>query len=206
MAHLAAVLGALGAPLVLVTCRRIVILGGLGAIAAAEALLAASGGDRVSPARAALGIVGLAALAAFAALFVRRPELVTLFVLVAAPFRLPLDFGAGHRLFVGLAQTAQIGRLLPLYGVVTRPPLHSPGGSCARERDAPPLPPEIAIPLGALISFASLSVLWSSADAAAQSLLQYFLLPFGRPRRGRRAGAVPRLDATRARDHRVRAR
>ena len=41
-----------------------------------------------------------------------------------------------------------------------------------------PLPPEIAFPLAALASFAAVSVLWSSADAAATNLLQYFLLPF----------------------------
>ena len=48
-------------------------------------------------------------------------------------------------------------------------------GSCRRRRA---LPREIAVPLGALVSFAALSVLWSSADVAAQNLLQYFLLPF----------------------------
>ena len=63
-------------------------------------------------ARAALGLVGLAVLAAFTAVFVRRPELVTLTLLVVAPLRLPFDFGGSHRLFVGLAQNGEIGRLL----------------------------------------------------------------------------------------------
>ena len=49
--------------------------------------------------------------------------------------------------------------------------------ACARAR-AGALPREISLPLGALASFAALSVLWSSADAPAQNLLQYFLLPF----------------------------
>ncbi len=177
MAHLAAVLGALGAPLVLVSSRRYVILGGLGSIAAAEALLATSGGHSVSASRAALGIVGLAGLAIGSLLFVSRPELVTLFVLIAAPFRLPLDFGAEHRLYVGLARNGQIGRLLPLYGILAAAAL-ALAWRLLRERDARPLPREIALPLGALASFAALSVLWSSADAAAQNLLQYFLLPF----------------------------
>ena len=177
MAHLAAVLGALGAPLVLVSSRRYVVLGGLGSIAVAEALLAASGGLTVSASRAALGIVGLAGLVIGSVLFVRRPELVTLFVLVAAPFRLPLDFGADHRLFVGIARDGQIGRLLPLYGILAAAAL-ALAWRLVREREARPLPPEIAFPLGALASFAAVSVLWSSADAAAQNLLQYFLLPF----------------------------
>ena len=187
MAHLAAVLGALGAPLVLVSCRRTVILGGLGAIAVAEALLATSGGNGVSASRAALGIVGLAVLAVGALLFVRRPELVPLLVLIAAPFRLPFDFGGGHRFFVGLARDGQIGRLLPLYAVLTAAALalvwrliRERGPEREREpgRELVPLPPEIAFPLAALASFAAVSVLWSSADAAATNLLQYFLLPF----------------------------
>ena len=181
MAHLAAVLGALGAPLVLVSCRRTVILGGLGAIAAAEALLATSGGNGVSASRAALGIVGLAVLAVGALAFVRRPELVPLLVLIAAPFRLPFDFGGGHRFFVGLARDGQIGRLLPLYAVLTAAALALVWRLIRErepERELLPLPPEIAFPLAALASFAAVSVLWSSADAAATNLLQYFLLPF----------------------------
>ena len=179
MAHLAAVLGALGAPLVLVTCRRTVILGGLGAIAVAEAILAASGGNGVSATRAALGIVGLAAMAVGARLLVRRPELVPLLVLIAAPLRLPFDFGGGHRLFVGLARDGQIGRLLPLYAVLGAAALALAWRLVREpERELLPIPPEIALPLAALVSFAALSLLWSSADASAQNLLQYFLLPF----------------------------
>lgn len=179
MAHLAAVLGALGAPLVLVSCRRTVILGGLGAIAVAEALLATSGGNGVSASRAALGIVGLAVLSVGALLFVRRPELVPLLVLIAAPFRLPFDFGGGHRLFVGLARDGQIGRLLPLYAILVAAALALVWRLVREpEREFLPLPPEIAFPLAALASFAAVSVLWSSADAAATNLLQYFLLPF----------------------------
>jgi putative inorganic carbon (HCO3(-)) transporter len=179
MAHLAAVLGAIGAPLVLVSSRRTVILAGLALIALAEGALAATGPGAVSPARAVLGIVGLAILAAFTVVFVRRPELVPLVILIAAPFRMPLDFGASHRFFVGLPENGQIGRLLPLYGVVAAAAL-ALAWRLVREGSQgwPALPREIAVPLAALVSFASLSVLWSSADAAAQNLLQYFLLAF----------------------------
>ena len=72
MAHLAAVLGAIGAPLVLVSSRRSVILAGLALIALAEGVLAVSGPGAVSPARAALGIVGVAGLAVFT--IVLRPQ------------------------------------------------------------------------------------------------------------------------------------
>ena len=179
MAHLAAVLGAIGAPLLLVSSRRTVILAGLALVGLAEVVLAAAGPGAVSPARAALGFVGLAGLAVFTVVFVRRPELVPLVILIAAPFRMPLDFGAGHRFYVGLPENGQIGRLLPLYGVVAAAAL-ALAWRLVREgsRDWPALPREIAVPLGALVSLASLSVLWSSADAAAQNLTQYFLLPF----------------------------
>jgi hypothetical protein len=179
MAHLAAVLGALGAPLVLVTCRRTMTLSGLAAIAVAEALLATSGGTGISATRAALGVVGLAGLAIFTLLFVRRPELVPLLVLIAAPLRLPFDFGGNHRFFVGLARDGEIGRLLPLYGVLAAAALALAWRLLReREHELVRLPTEIVYPLAGLASFAALSVLWSVADAAAQNLLQYFLLPF----------------------------
>ena len=177
MAHFAAVLGALGAPLVLVTCRRYAILGGLLLLALAEAVLAASGGGG-SVSRAALGLVGLVGMAVAAYVFTRRPELVTLFVLLAAPFRLPFDFGSSHRFFIGLTENGQIGRLLPLYAVLAAAAV-ALAWRLVREGAGPaPLPREISYPLAALSSFAALSVLWSSADVAAQNLLQYFLLPF----------------------------
>jgi O-antigen ligase len=179
MTHVAAVLGALGAPLVLVTGRRVLVLAGLGLIALAEAFMAVSGPAGSSPARAALGLVGLAGLALFALLFVRRPELVPLAILLAAPLRMPLDFGAAHRFYVGLPSHGEIGRLLPLYGFISAAAL-ALAWRLVRDRASgvPELQREIAIPLAALVSFASLSVLWSSADVAAQNLLQYFLLPF----------------------------
>ena len=118
MPHLAAVLGAIGAPLVLIGSRRAVVVAGLALIALAEAVLAVSGPTTVSAARVGLGLVGLIGLVLFAYLFVRRPELVPLAILVAAPLRMPLDFGAAHRFYVGLPQDGETGRLLLLYGIV----------------------------------------------------------------------------------------
>lgn len=179
MSQLAAVLGAFGAPLVLVSSRRLVVLAGLALLALAEGVLVASGPGAVSPARAALGVIGVAGIAAFTITFLRRPELVPLVILIVAPFRMPLDFGTSYRFFVGLPQDGQIGRLLPLYAVVAAAAA-ALAWTLARDRSSTvrALPREIAYPLGALASFAALSVLWSSADAAAQNLLQYFLLPF----------------------------
>jgi putative inorganic carbon (hco3(-)) transporter len=179
MTHIAAVLGAIGAPLVLIGSRRVLVLPGLGLVALAEGVLAVSGPNGVSAARVGLGLLGIVGLAAFAFLFVRRPEFVPLAILLAAPLRLPLDFGAAHRFYVGLPQGGETGRLLPLYGVVAAATVALAWRLVrTREWEPPPLTREIALPLGALVSFAAVSVLWSSADAAAQNLLQWFLLPF----------------------------
>ena len=170
-------------------------------IALAEVVLATSGPSGISPARAALGLVGLAVLVA-----VRRasscagPELVPLAILVAAPLRMPLDFGAAHRFYVGLPQDGEIGRLLPLYGFIVAAAARARVAARARcAADADALPREIALPLGALVSFASLSVLWSSADAAGAEPAAVLPAPVRRARRRRRALAVPGLDAARAR-------
>ena len=177
MAHVAAVLGALGAPLVLIPGRRALILAGLGLIALAEGVLAASGAG--SAARSAVVFVGLVGAALVAVLFVRWPEIVPLAILVAAPLRMPLDFGHTHRFYVGLPHNGDLGRLLPLYGLIAAAAIAF-AWRLLRERGyvAPALPREIAVPLGAFVSFAALSVVWSSSAVAAQNLLQYFLLPF----------------------------
>ncbi len=177
-AHLAAVLGAVGAPLVLATGRRATVLAGLALIALAEAVLAVHGPTGFAPSHGALALAGLGVAAVVAVGFVARPELVPLVILVAAPFRMPLDLGSTHRFYVGLPQNGEIGRLLPLYGFIAAAVL-ALAWRLVKGEDSPlALPREIGIPLGALVAFASLSVLWSSADAAAQNLLQYFLLPF----------------------------
>ena len=205
MAHLAAVLGAIGAPLVLVSSRRTVILAGLALIALAEGVLAVSGPGAVSPARAALGIVGLAGLVAFTVVFVRRPELVPLVILIAAPFRMPLDFGASHRFYVGLPENGQIGRLLPLYGVVAAAALalawrlvreRSPGPAAAATRDRRPARRArlVRCTLRAL-------VLRRRCSAEPAAVLPAPVRP---PRCGRRPVAVPGLDASRHGDRRGR--
>jgi hypothetical protein len=175
MAEVAAVLGAFGVPLVLVPRSRFATLAGLALIAAAEVLFSST--RDVSVAQAALGLVGLAVLAVAAAVLVRRPALVLPVLLVAAPFRLPLDFGPEHRLYVTLARGGETGRLLPLYFVVTAAAL-ALAYRLARGEEPRALPWPITIPLAALTSFACLSYLWSDATGSARNLLVYFLLPF----------------------------
>ena len=150
-------------------------------IALAEALLAASGPSGVSPARAALGLVGLVGLAAVrGALRPPAGARAAARSSLAAPFRLPLDFGAAHRFYVGLA--AGRGDRPPAAALRRRSPQQrsrSRGGSCASERELPAAAARDRRSRSARSSRSpALSVLWSSADAPAQNLLQYFLLPF----------------------------
>src|SRR3954447_16328535 len=107
MAEVAAVLGAFGVPLVLVPRSRWATLGGLALIAAAQVLFASTRHPSVS--QAALGLFGLAVLAAAAAVLVRLPALVLPVFLLAAPFRLPLDFGSAHPLYVSIARGGETG-------------------------------------------------------------------------------------------------
>src|SRR5919204_3190565 len=118
MTDLGAVLGALGAVAVLTAARRMTLLGSFVLVAGAEVVLAHAGGLHFSAKLVAPAVVAVAILAALAALLLRAFWLVTPLVLVAAPFRLPLDFGSSHRFYVAIAHGGQLGRLLPLYVVL----------------------------------------------------------------------------------------
>jgi hypothetical protein len=179
-----AVVGALGAVLALVGRARAPLLAGLVLLAVAEAGLAAAaaghGLDSLSgirPATALLGIAALVPLVGLAFVFVSWPFLVTPFVLAAAPFRLPLDIGSEHRFFVAVAETGQLGRLLPLYLVLGAAAI-ALATAMLRGLEPPPLPRIVAWPTAAFLAFASLSLLWSSAVDTGANLLAYFLLPF----------------------------
>jgi hypothetical protein len=182
-AHLAAVLGAIGAPLALIARTRVALLAGSVLLFAAEIGLAyaITGGpgldtDLAVPALG-LAIVGLGFLGLGAAALVRYPVLVPPLLLAAAPFRLPLDFDRRHDFFLAVAESGELGRLLPLYVV-----LAAAGLALVFRllRGAPmrPLPRVLAVPAGAFFALASLSLLWSSEVVAGANLLAFFLLPF----------------------------
>jgi putative inorganic carbon (HCO3(-)) transporter len=173
----AALLGALGAVLVLLAGRRELLLGGFAALAVAEVLLARDGGLSLSARVVAAGVVALAVLAVAAAFLRRRRWLVLPLLLVAAPFRLPLDFGRQHRFYVAIAHGGQLGRLLPLYAVLGVAVLALIWDS-ARALPLTPVPREIAWPAAAFLAFASLSLLWTSDPGSGRNLLEFFLLPF----------------------------
>ena len=173
----AAILGALGAVAVLTAGRRVQLLGGLVGLAAAELLLARAGGLHLSTKLVAAGIAGFIVLAGLAALLRRARWLVIPLAAVAAPFRLPLDFGSEHRFYVAIAHGGQLGRLLPLYLVLGVAAL-ALAWDALLGKPVRRLPRAIAIPSAAFLAFASLSLLWTEDVGSGRSLLEYFLLPF----------------------------
>src|SRR5215207_5633290 len=159
LAEVAGIVGAGGAALAVLAGRRASLLAGFGLLAFAEALLAVSiaGTDvldkAASPAAVGAGAGGLVVVALAAAVFVRFPLLTIPALVVAAPFRPPVDFDREYRLFFALAEGGRLGRLIPLYAVLT--------ASAA-----------------AFLAFASLSLLWSRDIEVGAKLLAFFLLPF----------------------------
>lgn len=177
MTDVAAILGALGAMGVLIGGRRLVLLPGLLLLAVTEALLAHAGGLHFSVKLVAAGIVGLLVLSGLAVLLLRARWLVIPLVLVAAPFRLPLDFGRSHRYYVAIAHGGQLGRLLPLYLVLAVATL-ALVFDLVRGRPLIAVQREIALPAAAFLAFASLSLLWTEDSGSGRNLLEFFLLPF----------------------------
>ena len=177
MTDVAALLGAAGAVAVLLAARRVVLLGGLILVAAAEVALAHAGGLHLSAKLVAAAVVGVAILALLAIPLRQRPWLVAPIVLLVAPFRLPLDFGRHHRYYVAVAHGGQLGRLLPLYLVLAVAVL-ALAWDVARGEPVVALPREIAFPAAAFIAFASLSLTWTQDVGSGRNLLEFFLLPF----------------------------
>src|SRR5918996_5537701 len=155
-AQLAAVCGAVGGVLVLLARGRVPLLAGLLVLVLAEAGLAFSLGsgplDELGGATGAgAAVVGLLLLGAAAAVLARRPALVPLAVLVAAPFRPPLDFDSSNRFLVSIADDGRLGRLLPLYFVLAAA-VAALGWLTLRGRAVRPLPNVIALPAAAFFA------------------------------------------------------
>jgi putative inorganic carbon (HCO3(-)) transporter len=181
-AQLAAVGGALGSVLVLLARGRLTLLGGLAVLALAEAGLALSLGDAsldklTSAAGAAAAGTGLLLLVGAAALLAWKPAWVSVAVLLAAPFRPPLDFSSSNRFLVSIAEDGRLGRLLPLYFVLAAAAL-ALGWRALRGRPVRALPTVIALPAAAFFALAFLSLLWADDIEAGTNLLAFFTLPF----------------------------
>ena len=177
-AELAGIAGALGAAAVLLAWERWLLLGGLAVLAIAEAgLVLSAGSGGVSPALLALGAVGLVPAAIGAAAFVRWPAAVLPAILAAAPFRPPLAFGSENEYFVAVAEEGELGRLLPLYGMLAAAAL-ALAWRAFRGRETPRLPRTVSVPAAAFIGLAAVSLTWTSELEAGANTLAYFLLPF----------------------------
>ncbi|HEX7255428.1 MAG TPA: O-antigen ligase family protein [Gaiellaceae bacterium] len=183
LAELAGIVGAGGAALAILAGRRTALLAGFALLVVAEALLALSiaGTDAIDNAASATavaaGAVGLLLLAVAAAVFVRYPALTIPALVLAAPFRLPFDVDREHRFFFAVAEGGRLGRLIPLYAVLTAAAVAFLYRALRRNEIAAP-PRLIAIPIAAFLAVASLSLLWTRDIEEGANLLAFFLLPF----------------------------
>jgi len=172
-AQVAALLGALGAVLVLLPRGRVLPLAGFALLGVAAAGLAGAlvGGDDLrllftEPTGLALVGVGATATVLGAVPFVRYPAVVPVALLAAAPFRIPVGLGDEEAFL-----------LLPLYLVLAAAVLALAFRIARRERlPSPPL--LLALPLVALVIFTAVSFLWTWDEREGAIALAFFIFPF----------------------------
>jgi outer membrane protein assembly factor BamB len=172
-AQFAALVGALGAVLVLLPRGRVAPLLGFVLLGIATAAIGRSlvgdadvkllFTDRAGLALVAVGTLGAAALAVP---LVRYPAVVPVAFLVVAPFRVPVQLGS---------QDAFL--LLPLYLVLVASVL-AVAYRMARGWRPPPPPLFLALPIAVFIVYFSLSFLWTFDRHEGGVELAFFLFPF----------------------------
>jgi putative inorganic carbon (hco3(-)) transporter len=171
LAQVAAVLGAAGSVLVLVLRHRVPLLGGFALLAAAEAMLAValiprSDLERLQRPLVLAGVVaGVLAVAVLAGALVRWPAFTPVALLLAAPFRIPVDLGSQHAFL-----------LLPLYAVLAAATL----AFCWRAATAQQrhLTWWLGTPVAVFIALSGISLLWSRDLKQGSIELVFFLFPF----------------------------
>jgi putative inorganic carbon (hco3(-)) transporter len=171
LAQTVALVGAAGSVLVLVPARRVALAAGFALLTVAEAglavaLIPSSDFDRLSSPLVIAGLlVGALAVVALALGFVRRPDVVPVALLLAAPFRLPVDLGSQHAFL-----------LLPLYGVLA--------AAClallvrAARGEVPSVPRLLAVPLAAFVALDAASLVWAKDLEQGSIALTFFVFPF----------------------------
>ena len=172
LAHAAAVVGAFGACGLLLARERLLFLGGLAALVAAEAGLAYAlvpdAPSLLTASAARLGAVAVGALfvLVLAAAFVRYPAAAPVALLVVAPFRLSVGLGSQEAFL-----------LLPLYAV-----LAAAAAALAyrviRGGEFPAVPYLIAGPTAALVALSGISLFWAKDLRAGTIELVFFYFPF----------------------------
>ncbi|HEU0304492.1 MAG TPA: O-antigen ligase family protein [Gaiellaceae bacterium] len=173
LAEVAALAGAAGAAIVVLgRPHRWQLAAGMCLLAAAEAMLVVAllpGDDleRLASAKGA-GVLVLGAVAALggAWMFVRWPAVVPVALLLAAPFRIPVELGS---------QDAFL--LLPLYVVLAAAAL-ALLFRAFRGDELAAIPIWLAAPAAALIGWVSLSLLWALDAEQGSIVLLFFVFPF----------------------------
>lgn len=172
-AQVAALLGAVGAALVLIPRGRALPLVGFALLGLATAGIGRSlvGDDDVrllftDPAGITLVGVGVVAAILGAVPLVRYPAVTPVVLLAVAPFRLPIQLGAEEAFL-----------LLPLYLVVAAAVLALAYRIAQGDRPAAP-PFLLALPLTALVTFSATSFLWTWDERAGGIALAFFVFPF----------------------------
>src|SRR5215831_454083 len=173
LAQLAAVVGAVGAAILLLARNRLELLGGLAIAVVGEALLAVAlipGHDLkrfVTPATHLAALVFcVVVIAAIAWASVRWPVAVPVALLAAAPFRISTSVG-----------TQKAYLLDPLYVVLAASVLALVVRALRGQADRA-LPRLIAIPAAAFVFYTGLSLLWTHDMRQGSIELLFFLFPF----------------------------
>ena len=172
LAHAAAVVGAFGACGLLLARERLLFLGGLAALVAAEAGLAYAlvpdAPSLLTASATRFGALAVGALfgLALAAAFVRYPAAAPVALLVVAPFRLSVGLGSQEAFL-----------LLPLY-VVLAAAAAALGYRVVRGGEFPAVPYLIAGPTAALVALSGISLLWAKDLRAGTIELVFFYFPF----------------------------
>jgi hypothetical protein len=172
LAHAAAVVGAFGTCGLLLARERLLFLGGLAALVAAEAGLAYAlvpdAPSLLTASAARLGALALAVLfgLALGAAFVRYPAAAPVALLVVAPLRLSVGLGSQEAFL-----------LLPLY-VVLAAAAAALAYRVVRGGDLPAVPYLIAGPTAALVALSGISLLWAKDLRAGTIELVFFYFPF----------------------------
>src|SRR5688572_29097549 len=167
-AQIAGPVGAVGLVVLLLATERWARLAGLGAWAAALAVLGVYLLPDLSRARlAAAAAGGLVVALAFAWALRRWPYLLAFATLACIPLRLPVDIGS-----------EEVNLLLPLYAVIGGLAL-SLGWALVRGDDRSRELGPVALPLAAFVGWTGLSMLWTVDVRRGAIFFGAFVLPFG---------------------------
>ena len=172
-AQVCALAGALASVLVLVPRGRALPLLGLALLGAATlGIVRSLAGDEDlatlfnDPAGVVLFAVGIAAIALGAIPLVRYPAAVPVALLVAAPFRIPVQVGAEEAFL-----------LLPLYLVLASSGLALAYRTIRGTQLTPP-PLLLALPVSAFVAFTAVSFVWTQDEREGGVVLAFFVFPF----------------------------